>query len=433
MTARARLRELFACALAAASADAAVDRALEGGEGDLALLGERVAPGRSLHVLAIGKAACAMAHRFETRAGARIARGLAITKDGHARTLAHFRVLLAAHPVPDARSVSAADAALGFAAGVPPRDTLVVLLSGGASALVGAPCEGVGLDALAATNAALLASGAAIDETNCVRKHLGRIGGGRLAAASAAHRLALVAISDVPGDRLDVIGSGPCTADPSTFADALAVLARRGLRERVPSEVVRALEAGARGERDETLDATDAALARVRARITARNADARTAVVAAAARAGLPAVDAGETLAGEAREAGAGIVERAREALGGRAGIAVFGGETTVTVRGDGRGGRNQELALAAALAGAGRAGWVLLAAGTDGGDGTSDAAGAFADGETLARGARAGVDAEASLARNDAHRFFAREGGALRTGPTGTNVMDLAIVAFEE
>lgn len=430
--ARALLEDLFAAALAAVRADVAVDRAIDESGDEILLLGEPVAPRASLHVLALGKAACSMAARFEDRLASRIVRGLCVTKDGHALPLARCDVMFGAHPVPDARSQRAAEAALAFAASVPRQDELVVLLSGGASALVGAACEGLSLADLAATNAALLASGASIDEVNAVRKHIGLVGGGRLAAASTAARISLLAISDVPGDRLDVIGSGPCSGDGSTYRDALAVLERRGLGARVPARVVALLEAGARGERPETLAPGTAALARVRARVVARNADARAAVAARARELGWNAIDAGEWLEGEARDVGASLVDRARTELGRvERGVVAFGGETTVTIRGDGRGGRNQELALAAALAGDGRGDFALLAAGTDGQDGTSDAAGACVDGATVSRARALEIDAGDALARNDAHAFFAREGGALRTGPTLTNVMDLAIVVI--
>jgi glycerate-2-kinase len=228
------------------------------------------------------------------------------------------------------------------------------------------------------------------------------------------------------GDDPAVIASGPCTADPSRYADALGVLARRGLRERVPPAVLAHLEAGARGGRDESAKPGDPALARVAFRVLASNRDALAAACDAARREGVPAVVLTGALRGEAREVGARLAALARASAPRRATLLAAGGETTVTVRGAGLGGRCQELALAAALGLAGDARAALLAAGTDGSDGPTDAAGAFADGATAARAPR---EAARALAENDSHRFFAGEGGLFRTGPTRTNALDLVLL----
>ncbi|MEE2662526.1 MAG: DUF4147 domain-containing protein [Myxococcota bacterium] len=425
------LETWFRVGLGAVSAERALERAIEGDAGSLRIGGERVPAGSRIVALAIGKAACAMARELERHAGDRIRSGLAITKDGHTLPLERCTVREAGHPIPDARSAAAAREALELVAAGAPDECLVVLLSGGASSLTALAGPGLEPGDLARTSEWLLASGAEIEEINCVRKHLGAFGGGRLAEAAAARRIELLAISDVSGDRLDVIGSGPCSADPSSWGDALAVVTRRGGLDVLPPGVVARLRRGALGELPETPGPGDPALDRVRAQIVARNADARRAATAAARAAGWPALDAGEVLRGEARELGAQLVERARSALGGPRGVYIAGGETTVTLRGSGLGGRSQECALAAAIAGRGAGDWTLLAAGSDGGDGSSDAAGARADGGTVERGQRVGCDAAAALARNDSHTFFAREGGVLRTGPTHTNVMDLALVAL--
>jgi len=239
----------------------------------------------------------------------------------------------------------------------------------------------------------------------------------------------VLAISDVVGDRLDVIASGPFAPDPTRFADALAVLARRDPTQRVPGAVRAYLEAGARGEREETPKPGDPAFARISHTLMASNATAVTAARDAATAHGWLAVTATDALSGEAREAGRRLVALADACRGDGALCLVAGGETVVTVNGAGRGGRSQELALAAALAIDGRDDVAVLAAGTDGADGPTDAAGAFADGGTVARGRRAGLDAAAALADNDSHGFFSREGGAIRTGMTGTNAADLALV----
>src|SRR5690606_29580333 len=242
----------------------------------------------------------------------------------------------------------------------------------------------------------------------------------------------LLAISDVPGDRLDVIGSAPCTPDPSTFADALAVVARRGLREALPPAVVAYLEAGARSARPESPKPGDPAFARVHAAVLASNATALEAARAAAAARGWRAIVVTRSLRGEARVVGSRLAALGRSVADTGPLCLLAGGETTVTVRGRGRGGRSQELALAAALGLAGSRGIGLLAAGTDGTDGPTDAAGAYTDGDTVARGARCGVAAAAALADNDAYGFFAAEGGLLRPGPTGTNVMDLVLLGVD-
>jgi glycerate 2-kinase len=337
-------------------------------------------------------------------------------------------VRVASHPIPDARSAVAAEEALRLVASAAARDVLLVLLSGGASSLLSAPTGGLQIEDLARTSRALLAAGAPIDEVNAVRKHVSLVGGGRLAQRARCDRIEVLAVSDVPGDRLDVIASGPCCADASRYADALAVVDRRGLRERLPEAVVRHLEAGARGEVEETAKPGDPALARVRHTILANNRTALRGAAEAARRLGLRPVSVTEVLAGEARRVGRRLAALARGARERGPLCLVAGGETTVTLRGTGRGGRSQELALAAALELAGAEGAALLAAGTDGSDGPTDAAGAFADAGTVARGARRGIDARASLERNDAYDFFDAEGGLLRTGPTGTNVMDLVL-----
>ena len=428
---RARLEEIFRSAVAAA--DPA--RALRGvvtrdGDGVLRIVGQPLAAGARLCVLAVGKASPGMAAALEGIAGDEIAAGLIVAREASGGTRMPLRV--AAHPIPDVRSAAAAEEALRFVESARPQDVLVVLLSGGASSLLSAPAGALHVDDLTRTNEALLASGAPIDEVNGVRKHLSRLSGGLLAKRARSRRIEVLVISDVPGDRLDVIGSGPCAADPSRYADALAVLERRALRERVPAAVVAHLEAGARGEVPETAKPGDPALTRVRHTILASNRTALREAAESARRIGMRPLMLTEHLAGEARRAGRRIGALARCARVAAPACLLAGGETTVTLRGAGRGGRSQELALAAALELVGSRGVELLAAGTDGSDGPTDAAGAFADAGTVARAASRGCDAAASLERNDAYDFFEAAGGLLRTGPTGTNVMDLVLVALE-
>jgi glycerate-2-kinase len=380
-------------------------------------------------VLAAGKAAGTMAAAFQGHAGERIAHGLIVTKDGHGVSLDRFETREAGHPLPDARSQKAGLASLALARGVGPADALILLLSGGASSLLSCPAQGLTLGALRETTDLLLRAGAEIHELNCVRKHLTRVSGGRLAAATRADPILVLAVSDVLGDDWATLGSGPCAADPTTYADALRVLVHRGIVDRAPGAVRAHLEAGAAGTHEESVKPGAPALRRVRQQLIARNRDALTSLRRAAQRAGLVPVELTDRLRGEARDVGRRLAAAARALRPGPPRLLLAGGEPTVTVRGSGRGGRAQELALAAAVELDGDPRVTLLAAGTDGSDGPTPAAGAFVDGGTVARGRAGGVDARAALADNDAYGFFSREGGAFVTGPTGTNVMDLVLM----
>jgi len=426
------LERSFRAALRRVDAGEAVRRALRGGPDALWIAGERVPGSARLRVVAAGKAAAAMAQAFEDAAGERVAGGVAVTKDGHGLPLRRIRLREAAHPVPDARCPAAGEAALAEARAADPGDWLVVLLSGGASSLLTTPLPGLDLEDLREATALLLASGAPITELNALRRHLTAVSGGRLAAATRAGRVVVLAISDVLGDAPEVIGSGPCSPDPTRYAEVWQRLERRGVAARLPAAVRTHLAAGARGERDESPKPGDPAFDRVRFHLLASNRDALGAACDEARAQGLPALRVHGALAGEARVAGARLAALAR-ACRPRGGLLLAaGGETTVTVRGPGRGGRCQELALAAALGLEGARGITLLAAGTDGSDGPTDAAGAFADPGSVARGRAAGRNAAADLEANDAYAFFAAEGGLLRTGPTLTNALDLVLVAIE-
>ena len=429
---RAELESVLREALAAVAPRRAVQRVVSRWGDDLQIDGRPLPASVRLRVVAVGKAAAAMAAEIEGVAGDRIAWGLALTKDGHGVPLSHCELRESGHPVPDARGVAAAGEILARVIEAPAAEPLLVLLSGGASALATCPLPGLSLDELARTTSLLLESGAPIDELNAVRKHLTALSGGRLAAAAPARRIEVLAISDVVGDRLDVIGSGPCAPDPSTFADALAVLDRRALRASVPPAVLRHLESGERGAIPETPKPGDPIFERVHTSVIASNHTALEAARCAASDLGLRPLVVSESLQGEARDAGRRLAALARSLRVREATCLLVGGETAVHVRGNGRGGRNQELVLAAALELRGTKGISLLAAGTDGTDGPTDAAGAYADGETVSRGEAAGVDPAGALAENDAYTFFDREGGLLRTGPTRTNVMDLVLVRID-
>jgi glycerate 2-kinase len=415
-------------ALTAVDGRGAVRRALrlEGGRllaGDAAPVDLEAV--RSVWLLGAGKAVCRMAQGALDALGGRISGGSLTTKAGHALPLPGLEVWEAGHPLPDVHGLAGAAEALRLAREAGEGDLVLCLLSGGASALWPAPPEGVSLEELRAVTEALLRAGAPIGEVNAVRKHLSRIAGGGLARAAAPARVLTLAISDVIGSPPDAIGSGPTVPDPTTFAEALRVLGDRGIR--APSPVVRHLQAGTAGVVPETLKPGDEEAAFV---VVARLRDALEEAARAAERLGYRPRILTDRLEGEARGAGE---EIARMALLARNQAAVpvallWGGEPTVTVRGEGRGGRAQELALAAARVLDGEGSIVLAALGTDGTDGPTDAAGAMVDGGTLSRARQQGLDPADALMRNDSNPLLRAAGDLLVTGPTGTNVGDVIL-----
>jgi hydroxypyruvate reductase len=424
--ARSYLRGLFDSAVAAAHPQACLPAHLP------------VPPERGrLVVLAAGKAAGAMTEVAEQhyldRLGWDAGRlsGVAVTRHGYGRPTRVVPVIEAGHPVPDAAGLGAAERTLALADGAGADDLVLALVSGGASANWIAPAAGLSLAEKQAVTRALLACGATIGEINTVRKHLSRIKGGRLARHAYPARLVTLAISDVPGDDPAVIGSGPTVPDPSTLADARAVIARYGLA--LPAAAVRALD----DPRNESPKPGDPAFAGAEFRIVARPLDAFRAVKAELVTHGDACVFLGDRLEGEAREVAARHAELAlalqRE---GRRAVILSGGELTVTVRGQGRGGPNQEYALALALALQEAPGIRALAADTDGTDGgagsAADPAGAFIDETTLARAHGIGLDPAVFVAENDATRFFARLDDLLVTGPTCTNINDFRAILVD-
>ena len=388
-------------------------------------------PRGGVWVLAIGKAAVPMARGAAVGLGARLAGGIALTRAGYGgRPPDLIERFEAGHPLPDRAGLRAARAIRGLCARLDREDRLLCLLSGGGSALLAAPPAGVRLEDLAATTGLLLASGAAIDEINTVRRHLSTLQGGGLAAAAHPACLTTWILSDVVGDRPEAIASGPTVPDPTTFDDAAAVLQRYRLWEEIPSAVRTYLENGLAGRVPETAKPGDPVFAGSQTRILASNATYLDAVCLEATRIGLRAVRATEPMTGEAREVGTDLGTRLARLAGSVDGptLGVSGGESTVTLRGGGQGGRNQELALAAAKPLAGIASVQLAAHATDGTDGPTEAAGAIVDGETIERGLSLGFDAEASLRGNDSHPFLAATNDLLWTGPTGTNVADVVL-----
>ncbi len=463
---RARLRRAARAILEEALVVAAPARLVErhlrvrGGAVEAAGVRFRTSRGR-IAVVAAGKAAVPMARAAEHRLGRHLSDGIAVT-NAEADGLERVRMLTASHPVPDARGEAAAREIEELARGLGRDDLLLVLLSGGASALLPAPVEGLTLDDKQRTTGVLLRGGATIHELNAVRKHLSRLKGGGLARAAAPARVITLVLSDVVGDDLSTIASGPTAPDPTTYADALAALTRRGLLGDVPRAVRARLEAGARGSGDaksslreerrprgyaatrqrrlrqapeETPKPGDPVFRRVATRIVGSNHLSVAAAAREARRQGLRPMVLTTRLEGEAREAARVLVAILRECVETSRPAAtpvclLAGGETTVTVSGTGRGGRNQELAVAAAEALSGFPTPAVVASfGTDGIDGASDAAGGVVDDETTTRAAALGLaPAAAFLVDNDTRNFLGPLGDLILTGPTGTNVCDVVV-----
>jgi len=430
--ARAILKE----ALAAADPASLVEARLRVRPRSIEAAGIRfgVGPGR-IALVAAGKAAVPMARAAERALGDRLSEGVAVT-NATSEALERVRILTASHPVPDARGLTAALEVEELARGLGREDVLLVLLSGGASALLPAPAEGLTLDDKQRTTEVLLRGGAAIQEVNAVRKHLSRLKGGGLARAAAPGRVVTLVLSDVVGDDLSSIASGPTVPDPTTFDDALDVLERHGLLDRVPRAVRDRLRAGSRGEVQETPKPGDRIFRRTATQVVGSNALSIAAAAREARRQGLRPVVLTTSLEGEAREAARVLVAILRESVEtGRPAPApvclLAGGETTVTVQGAGQGGRNQEMAVAAAEKLSGfPAPAVVAAMGTDGIDGASDAAGGVVDDLTTARAAALGLAPPAPfLASNDTRNFLGPLGDLILTGPTGTNVCDVTVL----
>lgn len=341
-----------------------------------------------------------------------------------------FRTYRGGHPLPDQEGLEGARDVCDLLRRSGPRDRVLLLLSGGGSSLLTLPRSDVSLDDLRRTTDLLMRAGAAIGQLNAVRKHLESLKGGRLAALCEPAPLRALVLSDVVGDPLDVIASGPVSPDPSTFADAIAALEDLLVWDEVPQAVREHLVLGREGEHEETPKPGDSTFAGVRVEVVGNAETAARAAALEAKRRGYRTTVGSTSITGEARDVGALLAAQARELAGGiQPACLVQAGETTVAVKGGGRGGRSQEAALAAALDLEGQDGLLVLVAGTDGIDGPTDAAGAFASGSTLPRAGAAGLDARAHLAENDSHPFFDALGDLVRTGPTGTNVMDLMLV----
>jgi glycerate 2-kinase len=391
-----------------------------------------------LIVVGFGKASCPMAKAVEDGLPDIVDTSCLITKYGHCRgyDLKKTTVYEAGHPLPDENGTRATENIVSALKGADEHTLVVCLISGGGSALLVSPCDGTTLRDKQGITDLLLRSGADIYELNTVRKHLSKVKGGRLAEAAYPARVISLIISDVIGDRLDVIASGPTSPDRSTYPDALNVLSRYGLMTQSPRPVIEMLGKGARGAVAETPKEGNAVFDRVENRIIGNNAKALEAAKAYAESLGFDAEIVSSGLTGDAAAAGKWLAEKAIGVRNGRnlqkPLCLISGGETTVNVKGKGIGGRNMELALSFGITIDDVKGITLLSAGTDGTDGPTDAAGAIVDGDMVRMAVGIGMDPGKYLADNDSYTFFKKAGGLLVTGPTGTNVMDIQIMLIE-
>lgn len=433
---RTVVTRVMQAALAAVEPGEAVRRALKRDNDTLTVGGQTydLTSYERVVVVGAGKASAPMAAAVEEILGERVATGLVVVKHGHTHPTRTVQLREASHPIPDQTCVDGTAELVALLGTTGPRDLVIVVLSGGGSALMLLPAEGVTLSDMQRTTDLLLRAGATINELNTIRKHLERAKGGGLASLAAPSDVLALVLSDVVGNPLDVIASGPTVPDTSTFADACAIVERFGLMDQLPESIAGRLEAGRAGEIADTPKPGDPLFERVQTLVVASNELGAEAGARQAGADGLTALVLSTFIEGEAREIGKVAAALAREELarGGpvqRPCCLVLGGETTVTVRGAGLGGRNQELALAAAIKIAGLDDVVIAALATDGNDGPNDATGALVDGSTAARARALGLDPDHYLATNDSYHFFEPLGDLLITGPTNTNVNDLLFV----
>jgi len=393
---------------------------------------------QQIWVAGTGKASAAMGVALEKILGPRISGGLINIKYGHGQRLKKIRIQEAGHPLPDEKGLEGAREMVRMLSSLNERDLVIFLISGGGSALLPYPVDGITLEEKQAATNALLSCGATIQEINTLRKHLSVIKGGGLAKIVYPATLIALILSDVIGDPLDAIASGPTVPDPTTFEDCARILNRYGLWGKIPPSVSAYIREGVEGKRAETLKEGDPVFEKVHNLIVGNNLLAMRAAKKEAQALGYRTLLLSSMMEGETREVAKVHAAVAKEVLLSGNPIPspaciISGGETTVTLKGKGKGGRNQEFTLAVAL---GIAGWeeiLVLSAGTDGTDGPTEAAGAFVDGKTLQRAKTMGLDPWSFLKENDSYSFFQKMGDLLITGPTGTNVMDLRILLMKE
>ena len=431
------LDRILTAALQAVEPSQAVRSALRVEDGALAAGDQRypLANLRRVLVVGAGKASAPMAAAVEEVLGDRLdLTGSVTVRYGHAAPTRRVQIREASHPVPDAAGVQATEAILELLRSAGEHDLVVCVISGGGSALLTLPVDGISLADLQQTTDALLRSGASIGEINTVRKHLDQVKGGGLARLAAPARLLTLVLSDVVGNPLDAIASGPTVPDTTTWADAAGVLDRYQLWDVVPAAIAERMRAGRDGRLPDTPKPGDPIFERVQTVVVGSNLLACEAAAVEAERQGLRSLVLTTFVEGEAREVARVLAGLLREVAASghplpRPCCLIAGGETTVTVRGRGTGGRNQELALAAAYGLRGLSDVLLASIGTDGNDGPTDAAGAWVDGASLDRAEALGLDAGRHLADNDSYAFFDRLGDLIRTGPTRTNVNDVYVL----
>lgn len=428
--------EIFQTGLSAVDPAQAVRRHVKVEDGILHVRGRsfRLSEFERIYVIGAGKASAPMALALEELLGERVFGGLVVVKYGHGAPLKKIALAEAGHPVPDEAGLAASQRLLSLARQYSERDLVFCLLSGGASALLPLPVPEVSLGDLQETTDLLLGCGAAIAEINALRKHLSPLKGGGLAKAVSPGKVVSLVLSDVVGDDLAVIASGPTVADESTFADCFEIVARYRLERKLPAAVETYLHEGMQGKRPETLKPGDPAFVDTCTVVVGSNRDCLEAAEAKAKDLGYTTLILSSLVEGEAREVAKVHAAIAKEiARSGRPLVppacVLSGGETTVTVTSEGKGGRNQEFALAAGIELAGWKGTAVFSAGTDGTDGPTDAAGAFADWRMVERAQALGLDPREYLRNHDSYHFFARLGDLVMTGPTRTNVMDVRLV----
>jgi len=388
----------------------------------------------NINVIGAGKASPAMGLAVEEVLGEKLKGGVICTKYGSGVRLSKMEVVEASHPIPDERSVLGAQKTLDKVRSYDSNDLVICLISGGASAIWCLPAGKITLKEKVQATEALLDSGADIHEINTVRKHISMIKGGHLARAIYPNRLISLALSDVVGDKFTSIGSGPTTADPTTYQQAINVLNKYSLFSRIPQSVLEHLKAGVKCEIRETPKPEDPIFERNIECIIGSNKLALRTAEETARHLGYNTAILSSELTGEARFVGKKLAGEIKKIYLEKNPVAppamlLCGGETTVTVKGDGKGGRNQELVLSAALELKGFKSILVASIGTDGIDGPTDAAGAFADGSTVGRGEELGLDAVEYLERNNSYEYFNRLGELIYIGPTGTNVMDIQVL----
>ena len=431
--------EIYHAALAAADPHAAVLRVMHR-EGERLFVQDReydLSRYRRALVIGFGKASPAMARAVEEIIGDRVERGLVITKYEHTAPLEKIDLHHAGHPLLDEAGLRGTHKLLELVDTATVDDLVIGIISGGGSALLELPVDGISLADLRAMTSVLLRAGVPINELNTIRKHISQVKGGQLARRAGQAQIISLILSDVIGSPLDTIASGPTAPDPTTYADALSIIDRRGLRTQLPASIIEHLQAGAGEEIPDTPYADDPMFARVQNVLVADNAIACDAAVEKAQALGYNTLMLTTYLQGETRDVAQAFVAIAKEIAKANRPVArpacvIASGETTVFVRGIGKGGRNQEFALASAIEIAGMRNVVVLSCGTDGADGPTDATGAIVDGATVARATELGLVPRAFLANNDSYHFFKPLGDLIFTGPTGTNVNDIVVVLVQ-